>query len=44
MIFPDSIEAQKFRRAELKSMIIETEQEFMVSTIPLNLTESHLES
>ena len=44
-IDPDSIEAQKFRRAELKSIIIETKQEFMVSTIPLNLTElSHLES
>lgn len=44
-IDPDSIEAQKYRRAKLKSMIIETEEEFMVSTIPINLTElSHLEA
>ena len=42
-IDPDSIAAQKFRRAELKSVILEAEQEFMVS-MPLNLTElSHLE-
>ena len=41
---PDSIEAQKFRRAKLKSMIVESEEKFMVSTIPLDLTElSHLE-
>ena len=43
-IYPDSIEAQKFRRANLKSMIIESEEKFMVSTIPLDWTElSHLE-
>ena len=43
-IDPDSIAAQEFRRAELHSMILETEQEFMISTVPLNLTElSHLE-
>ena len=44
-IDPDSIEAQKYRRANLKSMIIETEQDFMVSTIPLDWTElSHLKT
>ena len=44
-IDPDSIEAQKFRRAQLKSMILETEQEFMVSTVSLGLTElSHLKT
>ena len=40
---PDSIAAQKFRRAELKSIITESEENFMVSTILLGWTElSHL--
>ncbi|MEM7594181.1 MAG: NIPSNAP family protein [Cyanobacteria bacterium P01_A01_bin.83] len=43
-IDPDSIEAQKFRRAKLNSIIAETEEDFMVSTIPLDWTElSHLQ-
>ncbi|MEM7757525.1 MAG: hypothetical protein AAF298_05275, partial [Cyanobacteria bacterium P01_A01_bin.40] len=41
---PDSIEAQKFRRAKLNLIIAETEEDFMVSTIPLDWTElSHLQ-
>lgn len=42
---PDSIAAQKYRRANMKSMIIETEEDFMISTIPLDWTElSHLKT
>ena len=41
---PDSVAAQKYRRANLKSMIVGTEEKFMVSTVPLELTElSHLQ-
>ena len=41
---PDSIKAQEFRRAELNPLFTETQEAFMVSTIPLNWTElSHLE-
>ena len=41
---PDSVKAQEFRRAELNPLFTETEEVFMVSTIPLDWTElSHLE-
>ena len=41
---PDSIKAQEFRRAELNPLFTETEESFMVSTVPLDWTElSHLE-
>ena len=41
---PDSVKAQEFRRAELNPLFTETEEAFMVSTIPLDWTElSHLE-
>ena len=40
---PDSVKAQKFRRAKLNPLFTETEEAFMVSTIPLDWTElSHL--
>lgn len=41
---PDSIKAQEFRRSKLNPLFTETEEAFMVSTVPLNWTElSHLE-
>ena len=40
----DLIAALKFRRANLDPLYTETEEAFMMSTLPLNLTElSHLE-
>ena len=41
----DLIAALEFRRANLDPLFTETEEAFMISTVPLNLTElSHLES
>ncbi len=41
---PDSVKAQEYRRAELNPLFTETEEAFMVSTVPLNWTElTHLE-
>lgn len=40
---PDSIRAQELRRTELSPLFTETEEAFMVSTVPLEWTElSHL--
>ncbi|MEM6429560.1 MAG: NIPSNAP family protein [Deinococcota bacterium] len=41
---PDSVKAQEFRRAKLNPLFTETEQAFMISTVPLDWTElSHLD-
>ena len=41
---PDSVKAQEYRRAELNPLFTETEEAFMVPTVPLGWTElSHLE-
>ena len=42
---PDSVRAQAYRRAELNPLYTETEEVFMVSTVPLDWTElAHLEA